>query len=392
MASLGSAGAAVGSIAAVLALGVFAACEGSQFTASDVAGGAGGEAPQEGGAPGSAGMAMGSSGSAAGGEGAMAGNGEAGSASGGAPSEGCTTNVDCEAGTFCRQGSCSSCSELGELAELTYGNPESLDVINVTMNQDHLRFPRPAGSGAGVVYTRDFFGGHLWFTSDPTKSPGSAITVAQGVFEMAGLYVPFALPEPLTGYNFFFHRAVPASADTTQLFGAKMDENGAVTGAQELPAPLNQVNVTASYSIALSKNRVVWTRNLDGGLSVRLMTLALPPDGTEPVELRLPMPFDCGFANELEYAPWLTPDGRTLFFTARVLDDSCAVTADTPTRLYVIELSASGEPQGIARALTDLGSDVSRQTDAALSPDGCHLLYSATYEASMGLYRAERLK
>jgi hypothetical protein len=185
---------------------------------------------------------------------------------------------------------------------------------------------------------------------------------------------------------------VPASTDTTQLFAAKMADGGVVSATQELPEPLNQANVMASYSIALAKNRAVWTRNLDGGLNVRLVTLALPPDGAEPVELGLPMPFDCGFANELEYAPWLTPDGRTLFFTARVLDDSCAVTADTPTRLYVIELSASGEPQGIARALTDLGSDASRQTDAALSPDGCHLLYSATYEAAMGLYRAERLK
>jgi hypothetical protein len=292
---------------------------------------------------------------------------------------------------FCREGGCTPCAGLGDLAELEYGNPQSLDVINVTVNQDHLRFPRP-GPGSGLLYVRDFFGGHLWFTSDASKSAGAAFTVEQGVYETGGLHVAFELPAPLAGYNLFFHRAVPASAETTQLFGATMDENGAVSGVQVLPEPLNLATIISSYSIALSKNRAVWTRNIDGGLDIHLMTLALPSNGAEPSELRLPMPFDCGFATELEYAPWLTPDGKTLFFTARALDESCAVATDTPTRIHVIELSASGEPQGVARAFTGLGPATSRQTDPALSPDGCHLLYAAPYVAGLGLYRAERLQ
>jgi hypothetical protein len=282
------------------------------------------------------------------------------------------------------------CDRLLDASDVEFGNPESLDVINVTANQDHLRFPR-SGPGSGLVYVRDFFGGRLWFTSDPSQSAGAAITVEPGVFDMGGLYVPFELPAPLSGYNFFFHRAEPASADTTKLFGATMDENGAVSGAQALPAPLNVSNVSSSYSLALSKNRAVWARNIDGALNVRLMTLGLPPNGAEPLELRLPMPFDCGFAIELEYATWLTPDGSSLFFTARALNETCAVASDTPTRLYVIRLSASGEPQGVARMLTGLAPDTSRQSDPALSADGCHLLYAATYETGVGLYRAERL-
>jgi hypothetical protein len=389
MACLGSAGLTAG-CTALLALSSFVACEGSKFAASGAGGEAGQEAAAEGGASGAAGKSAATGGNGAGGDVSSGGTAEAGTTAGGAPAEGCTSSADCGAARFCQQGSCVACDLLGDLAELEYGNPEPLDVINATAGSDHLRFARP-GPGNGLVYVRYFFGGHLWFTTDPSKSAGAAITLADGVLEYAGLYVPHALPAPLAGYNFFFHRTGPVNPDSTRLFAAKLDDKGVVSGATELPEPLNDPNVADSYSIALAKNRAVWTRNLDGGLDVHLMTMALPPSGAEPVELRLPMPFDCGFATEFEYAPWLTPDASTLFFTARALDESCEVTADTPTLLYVIALSSAGEPQGIARALSGLAAEGMRQTDAALSADACHLLYSAQNDTGVGLYRAERL-
>jgi hypothetical protein len=392
MASMGSAGLAAGCIA-FLASSSFIACEGSKFAASGTGGAGGQDAPaEEGGAPGAAaGNPASTGGSGVGGDASSGGTGEAGMAAGGAPVESCTTSADCRAARFCQQGSCVACDTLVDIAELEYGNPQPLDVINSTAAQDHLRFARP-GPGKGLIYVRDFFGGHLWFTSDPSKSAGAAITVGEGVVEYGGLYVPQALPAPFAGYNFFFHRAESASADVTRLFAAKLDDTGAVSGTEELPAPLNDPNAVDSYSIALAKNRVVWTRNIDGQLDVHLMTLALPFGDAEPVELRLPMPFECGFATEFEYAPWLTPDGATLFFTARALNESCEVTADTPTLLYVIALSAAGEPQGVARALSGLAADGVRQTDPALSADACQLFYSAQTETGVGLFRAERLK
>lgn len=319
-----------------------------------------------------------------------AGSGEAGEA--GAPNSGCSASAECDAGSFCQRGSCAPCAELGDLTALEYGNVEPLTVINVTAGQDHLRYVRPAGSGAGLVYVRDFFGGHLWFTSDPSKSAGAAVTVTPGVLEHAGLYVPFELPEPLGGHDFFFHRSVEPTTTQPKLFGAKLGEDGSIMAATELPEPFNQAGVTASHTLALSRTRAVWTRNVDGQLDIRLMTLPLPPAGSDPSQLRLPLGYDCGFATELDYTPWLTPDGTTLFFTARAVDPDCSATVETVTRLYVIGLSASGEPQGNATMLHGLTPDASRQTDPALSPDGCHLYFSAQDEAGMSLYRAERVR
>jgi hypothetical protein len=135
----------------------------------------------------------------------------------------------------------------------------------------------------------------------------------------------------------------------------------------------------------------VWTRNVDGSLRVQLVTSPLPAEG-EASELRLPLPGDCGFASELDYAPWLTPDGRALFFSARRIDEGCAPAPSAVSHLYVVELSAAGQPTGNARVVNPLNDPSVRQTDPSLSPDSCELLFSAQPEGSMKLYHAPRIR
>jgi hypothetical protein len=358
-------------------------------------GGLGGEAgagsPVEAGVGGGAGVGNGgandSGGEASGGE---ASGGEAGG--GGAAGGGCTVSADCADGDFCRDGSCVSCLDFSNLDSLEYGPPQAFGVINDSRDQEGLRFARRLHAGPGLIYVRDYFGGALWFASDPDTSAGGSISKTD-VYESGGLPVAHELPAPLAGLDFFFSRRARTGDDAvnTRLFGAVLGEDGRPSGEQKLPAPFNSDEVVASYGLALSAERAVWMRNIDGMLNIQLVTSPLPPTG-EPTALRLPLPDGCGFATEFDYAPWLTADGRMLFFAARRVDEGCPQAADAITHIYAVALSAAGQPMGDAHPLAGLAEADLRQGDPSLSADGCELLFSAQPDNGMELYRAPRIR
>jgi hypothetical protein len=365
-------------------------CDGTKFSGVRGEGGEGGD----GGEDASGGAPRGPGGQPSAGDAGQAGEATLGGGDNeaGAGAGGCSANVDCGAGTFCDQGGCVSCA-VADPAVVEFGNPVALEVINETIELEGLRFARPIGEGPGLVYTRDFFGGALWFTSDANQSDGIALGGPADTHQSGGLPIAFSLPPELSAHDFFFHRSLVDNAITkTTLYGGNLDDAGNLSNAVPLPAPFNQANVAASYSLALSEERAIWTQNINGSLDIHLKTIGLPSEGQEPADLLLPLPFDCGFASELEFAPWLTPDGETLFFTARTATDACMFTNETPSRIYVVGLSSAGEPLGQARELGGLGPEGSRQSDPALSADGCHLFYSSQSDAAMLLYRAERLR
>ncbi|MDF3065482.1 MAG: hypothetical protein K0R38_1083 [Polyangiaceae bacterium] len=302
-------------------------------------------------------------------------------------------DCDCDEGDFCRDGECVSCLDLSDLSSLEYGPAVPFEVINETATQEGLRLPRRIPGSDGLVYVRDFFGGVLWYTADPNESPGAPLSKTD-VFESGGLPVAQALPEPLAGHNFFFHRRARLGTDPlpTMLFGATLKEDGTLTDEQALPAPFNAEGVVSSHALALGGERALWTRNVDGGLRIQLVTSPVPPRG-EATELRLPLPDGCGFAGEFDFAPWLTPDGTKLFFTARRVDLGCPPPAGAVTHIYVLELSSAGQPLATARALTGLAEPEVRQTDPSLSPDGCELLFSAQEpEGRLQLFHAARIR
>jgi hypothetical protein len=370
-------------------------CSGDAFQGSGDAalgGEAGAGSLIEAGAGGSAGVSS-HAGSAGADDSGGEASGEAGaSGGGGASGAGCTVSADCADGEFCRDGDCASCVDFSDLDSLQYGPPQPFEVINDSRDQEGLRFARRLHAGSGLIYVRDFFGGALWFTSDPYSGAGAAISKTD-VYENGGLPVAHDLPAPLSGLDFFFSRRARTGDDAanTRLFGAILGEDGTLSDEQQLPAPFNSGEVVASYGLALSTKRAVWMRNIDGMLNIQLVTSPLPPTG-EPTALRLPLPDGCGFASEFDYAPWLTPDGRTLFFTARRVDEGCPAGVDAMTHIYVVALSAAGQPIGEAHPLTGLAEADFRQSDPSLSADGCELLFSAQPDTGMQLYRAPRTR
>ncbi|RYZ08406.1 MAG: hypothetical protein EOO73_08125 [Myxococcales bacterium] len=340
-----------------------------------------------------------SAGQANGGERAEAGQGSSGdsaeaSAGGAAGAAGAANGAcSCDAGQFCRDGACVSCLELSDPSSLEYGPAEPFEVINDTIGQEGLRLPRRPPDGIGLVYVRDFFGGVLWYTPNPSQSAGAPLSKTD-VFESGGLPTAQPLPDPLAGLDFFFSRRARIGAEPlrTRLFGAHLQEDGTLSAEQELPAPFNSETVVSSHGLALGGSRALWTRNVDGGLRLQLVTTPLPPSG-EATELRLPLPEGCGFASELDFAPWLTPDGQTLFFSARRVDEGCPPPAGAVSHLYVLALSSAGQPLASATALTGLAEPGVRQTDPSLSPDGCELLFSAQEpEGPLQLFHAPRVR
>lgn len=309
----------------------------------------------------------------------------------GAGGSGCESKADCDQGRLCSEGACVPCAASLDLATLEFGPAEPFELINGTVDQEGLRAARRNRDGKGLIYVRDFFGGVLWLSTDPEQSAGAALSKTD-VFETGGLPTSLELPGTLAGHDFFFSRKPRAGMDVrTRLLGATLSDVGTLSDEAELAAPFNTDGVVASYGLALSTGRAVWTRNVDGALRIQLVTSALPADG-EATELRLPLPGDCGFASELDYAPWLTPDGHALFFTARRIDEGCTPAPTAATHLYVVELSSAGQPVGKARVIDPLNDRSVRQTDPSLSPDGCELLFSAQPEGAMKLYHAPRIR
>lgn len=362
-----------------------ASCSGDAFHIDDVA--TAGEASGGEGAGG--GMSFGGVSSDAGSDSGGATDAAGASGTAGAPGA-CDGPEACAVGEFCRDGTCTSCLDLSDLSSLAYGPAVPFDVINDSTNQEGLRFARRLPDGVGLVYVRDFFGGALWFTGAPDDSAGAALSKTD-VFETGGLPVANQLPAPLADFDFFFSRRARVGTEPvpTRLFGAKRKADGTLGGEQDLPAPFNSDSVVSSHALALSAKRAVWTRNVDGMLHIQLVTSPLPPEG-EATELRLPLPDGCGFAGEFDFAQWLTPDGTTLFFAARRVDEGCTPAAGAVTHIYAVGLSSAGQPIGTARALSGLAEPAVRQSDPSLSPDGCELLFSAQPGASMQLFRAPR--
>jgi hypothetical protein len=294
---------------------------------------------------------------------------------------------------------CTAPADLPDLSLLEFGDPEPLDAINDTADLENLRFARVPPGGAGLIYTRDFFGSHIWITDDASQNEGAPVAeplAAAGLFESNALVLQAPPGPALSGFNFFFQRTVSEQSLQLELLGAKMS-NGIVSDVQRLPAPFNAPASTVpwSYGIAIGKGRVVWTVNTDGVLGSGLRTATLEVNA-EAMELVVKLPNGCP-AQEIEFAPWLTPDGRTLLFTARRRDAQCELVPGDLTSLFAVNLDATGEPTSTAVELKGLGgADAATGTtfsDGSLSPDGCWLYYSSLNLAlpQLRLYRAPRL-
>jgi len=310
----------------------------------------------------------------------------------------CTSANECGRGNFCstlgRCESCRSLTSLTDLSQLEFGVPEPLSKINGSAPEESLRFPRAFDSMNGLVYQRSLFGTVIWRTQDFLDSPGALLSGpldTPGLNEGAPLKVESA-GGVLSPYNLFLNMEVRrASGTANELFAAKVDSNGYTASVTRLGEPFNRpasedhTNVT----LALSQNRAVWADYAPGGLAMQLMTA--PLDNPQAIKLDLVDATGCPIY-EFDYAPWLTPDGRLLFFNSMERTPQCTGASGNGYDIFVIELDGLGLPVGDPVPLAGISKPGSIEVDGSLSADLCWLYFAASQpEEKTRLFRAPRV-
>lgn len=309
--------------------------------------------------------------------------GSSGRSSGGSAGSG---TCGCAAGEYCRSGNCYACSDL---SRLDFESPKEL--------LDHpsggLRFPRPSAGDTTLFFT--FLGPAKrelwrWDTSGTTApfSLGDASTE-----QRSGLY--FIPPPAFPSFNVLFDQGEVAERSllVANYYGGTLID---VTAA---PAPLGPSGAD-DYSVTLASDteRAYWMTTRDGVPA--LVTSTIAGDAPAVVELGVPNvgtdAVVCARAGD-DAAPWVTPDGRLLLFSALPMNSDCEPLDGNATDLYVALLdAANGQPRATAVPLGDVNttSGTSSETDASLSNDWCTLYLASDGGDAQGhdfrLYRSAR--
>jgi hypothetical protein len=367
--------------------------------------GLGGEGATSGGTAGIAGTS--GSGTSGGGQGAS--GGASGASNGGSDSGGqgdggasgasgagsCDEVTPCSAGRYCgSEGVCLSCADITSFEDprsAMFGAPEPLSIINDAAGDWFLRSPRAFGSGHGLLYVRDFFGGEIWLTGNAETDVGAPLRrpVNEDDFlEGSPLFFELREDSVLGPVNFVFNRAADASSPH-ELRAANLAPSGATFDVPRLPEPFNPTPAfsEAAYAMAISHRRAWWTVNRDLAFAVQILTAPLDEAGP-PSIVPLSLSDDCALA-ELDYGPWVTPDGKLLFVHASERDAACAPLAGQPKDIFVFRLNESGQPLGPAIPLF-MNRPGLTELDPSLSPDLCTLYFVTTIDDKLRIMRARR--
>ena len=346
-------------MSAILGVVVLVGCGGEEFTAgSGGAGGRGGSTGMggtsgSGGASGSGGTSGGSGGNA----------GSAGSGGG----QGC----DCKDGEYCRGGKCTSCGDFGRFS---FAKPELLASI-----PSMARYPR-VGDGPNVLfYSLD----GIFRTPHLDAEPGVLVSPPNSPRQIAPLYIENS---GTLGYNLLFTQFdenIPP-----RIYSATWD-GAAVTSPT---AFMNPVNLdSGDYSPAFSGSRFWWVseRSGDPGLFT-FATGESSADGVQP-DIRNALGSPCR-AESADFAPWVTPDGEHILFSALPAGDDCDPVPGAASDLFVGLLAPNSG--ALVQAASPLNVNVqgdSAETDASLSGDLCTLYFASNRDGGgYRIYRAAR--
>jgi len=308
----------------------------------------------------------------------MSSGGSSGSAGSGAGSGGmpCT----CPPTQYCRGGQCLQCSDLGTL---DFGEPEVvLDDPSLA-----LRFPRTGDTPSSLFYRAgDDGAARLFYTANATDL-GTPIG-NDAVPEESGPLFVGALGR---SFNVIFDQ----TSDAGRIMRAATFGGGSLTGETDLPAPLSPGgHDDYSAAAATSLGRLFWMSTRDG--PPRLRT-GMIDTGDGDVVLEIAVPTRSGSStcprDGDDATPWVTPDGRRMFFRSFPLGDDCQPLDAATTDLFVVPLEPnSGTPPLPAIALDNLNEVGSTETDPSLSADFCAIYFASDRApgSDFRLYRAPR--
>ncbi len=358
-----------------LALLVTLGCGGNEFQGDGGQSGGGGTTGATGGT-GPTGGTGGDAGMAGGGSGGMAGSGPTGG-TGGMP---CT----CAPTEYCRGGECLACSEL---STLDFGDPE----LVLDDPAGSLRFPRPGDTPTSLFYRAGAEGsGRLFYTPSAT-SLGTFV----GNPDIAQQSGPLFVDALARTWNVIYDQ----SADGARTMRAATWDGAALGSETFMPSPLSPAG-WETYSVAaataLNPTRLFWMSNRNGPTQINTGIIDTG-DGDSVVNIEVPQrgssnhcPRDGGDAT-----PWVSPDGRRMFFRALPLDDACQPIDGATTDLFVVplvpETGAAAQPAAELTSLNEVGTT---ETDPSLSADFCTLYFASDRDSPGGsdfkLYRAPR--
>ena len=286
----------------------------------------------------------------------------------------------CAPTEYCRNGECLACAEL---STLDFGEPE----LMLDSPQLSLRFPRDGGAMGSLFYRAgDEGSGHIHYT--PSSTTLGSLVGNPDVNQQSGALFVSELDQT---FNVIFDETSQGNRT-----GRAAAWNGTTLSAQmEMPPPLSPGGFE-DYSVAAAgtTGRLFWMSTRDG---TALRTGVIESGNGDIVTIDVPKRTGSGTCVRIgdDATPWVTPDGRRLFFRSFPLDDACQPLDAATTDLYVVPLEpTTGMPVQPARALASLNEVGTTETDPSLSPDFC-TLYFASDRGSAGnadfkLYRATR--
>jgi hypothetical protein len=313
----------------------------------------------------------------------------------------CSDAASCGSGSYCSPGGlcepCSDITSLDDLSQLEFSEPEPLVVLNDAAGEVSLRHPRAFDGTSKLLFQRDYVDvSRLWLTPDMTQSVGAPLPVPiddQQASEGAPLKGD-ATSGVLSPFNFFFTRRVATDSSVlVELFGATVDASGYAASTTRLPSPFNTAasSERASRNLVVSQTRAFWEID-NGGLNIQLLTAPLDGDPV-PALISIESAPGCVLL-DLTYSPWVTPDGRLLFFIAAERDENCQRLTTFPGDIWIVKLDAFGQPVGFALPLPTISAPGTSEIDPSLSQDHCWLYFAGNSQegSPLRLYRARRLR
>jgi hypothetical protein len=140
-----------------------------------------------------------------------------------------------------------------------------------------------------------------------------------------------------------------------------------------------------SVATAASPPRFFWISNTGASATEHLVTTTAAGNDAIPVSITLAT----ACVTPLPDTPWVTPSGeRLLFSSPEYVGSPCSAPSATVTHLYQVAIDGTGQPTGMAQRV--FPNDGSTDTNPALTPDHCELLFSRVDPSGVEIYAAPR--